>query len=381
MAALPEPLEIGDGLASLAVEEIPTGEGGQVLPGGLCTREPRGRLPVAIIGGTGYVGRLLARRLLSHPTFCLGPIVGSKRSEGFLYQQVWEEKEEALMKNYGGELWRAMPFPPELEGVKVASLESLLKSDCKIAVSCVAPDVGYIEDILTNAGLSVYSMSPYKRSENLTVPEVNPAQIPSAVDKQLFKSPNCVSVGTTLALKAIDDAFGLSKVSVCTFQSLSGRGDAMYPAELVQGNIYPVWNTKEKTEVYIGNEIAALINVPVRDMTVRAHRVGVHIGHFVDVRVKVRAAAPTAFPAPIASPAPPLPPLRLLTDRGGLACLSPIHRPTHRSAHTRPPRCRRCAAPTSSPLSRPSTKPSKPSNPSPTCTGPRCPRCRASRSR
>ena len=71
-----------------------------------------------------------------------------------------------------------------------------------------------------------------------------------------------MSVGTTLALKAIDDAFGLRKCSCCTFQSLSGRGDAMYPAELVQGNIYPVWNTKEKTEVYIGNEIGALVSIP-----------------------------------------------------------------------------------------------------------------------
>lgn len=266
----------------------PMGEGGQVAADGLCTLEPCGRTPVAIIGGTGYVGRLLARRLLSHPTLCLGPIVGSKRSEGMLYQEVWEEKESALMKNYGSQLWSAMPFPPQLGGVKVASLEALLASDVKIAVSCVAPDVGYIEDILVNGGVQVYSISPYKRSENLTVPEVNPAQVPSAVDKALFKSPNCVSVGTTLALKAIDDAFGLAKVSVCTFQSLSGRGDAMYPAELVQGNIYPVWNTKERTEVYIGNEISALVNLGPKQLTVRAHRVGVHIGHFVDVRVKVR---------------------------------------------------------------------------------------------
>lgn len=266
----------------------PLGEGGQVAPNGLCTVEPHGRQSVAIIGGTGYVGRLLARRLLSHPTMCLGFIVGSKRSEGMSYRAVWEEKEAALMQNYGSQLWKAMPFPSGLADVKVASLESVLESDCKIAISCVAPDVGYIEDILTNAGIKVYSISPYKRSENLTVPEVNPAQIPSNVDKLLFKSPNCVSVGTTLALKAIDDAFGLRKVSVCTFQSLSGRGDAMYPAELVQGNIYPVWNTKEKTEVYIGNEICALVNLPLKNLSVRAHRVGVHIGHFVDVRVKVR---------------------------------------------------------------------------------------------
>ena len=277
-------LEIGDPES----DAPPTGEGGQVGADGLCTLEPCGRSAVAIIGGTGYVGRLLARRLLSHPTLCLGPIVGSKRSEGMLYQDVWEEKESALMKNYGSQLWSAMPFPPQLAGVKVASLEALLASDCKIAVSCVAPDVGYIEDILVNGGVKVYSISPYKRSENLTVPEVNPAQIPVAADKALFKSPNCVSVGTTLALKALDDAFGLAKVSVCTFQSLSGRGDAMYPPELVQGNIYPVWNTKERTEVYIGNEICALVNLASSNLTVRAHRVGVHIGHFVDVRCKVR---------------------------------------------------------------------------------------------
>ena len=264
------------------------GEGGQVLRDGESTLERKGRQPVAIIGGTGYVGRLLARRLLNHPTLCLGYVVGSKRSEGQLYQDVWEEKEAALMKNYGNQLWSAMAFPPPLAGIKVASLEAVLESDCKIAISCVAPDVGYIEDILTNGGVKVYSISPYKRSENLTVPEVNPAQIPSAVDKLLFKSPNCVSVGTSLGLKAIDDAFGLMKCSICTFQSLSGRGDAMYPAELVQGNIYPVWNTKEKTEVYIGNEICALVNLQSSDLTVRAHRVGVHIGHFVDVRVKVR---------------------------------------------------------------------------------------------
>lgn len=62
----------------------------------------------------------------------------------------------------------------------------------------------------------------------------------------------------------------------------------MYPTELVQGNVYPLWGTKEKTEVYIGNEIAALIQLDKSDLSVRAHRVGVHIGHFVDVRLRVK---------------------------------------------------------------------------------------------
>ena len=123
---------------SLAAAFGQLAEGGFTAGNGLCSAEPHGRQPVAIIGGTGYVGRLLARRLLSHPTLCLGPIVGSQRSVGLSYQSVWEQKEAALMG-----------FPPELEGLQVASLDELLEGDCELAVSCVAPDVGYIEDILT----------------------------------------------------------------------------------------------------------------------------------------------------------------------------------------------------------------------------------------
>jgi aspartate-semialdehyde dehydrogenase len=238
------------------------GEGGELAEDGLTTTDTRGRKPVAIIGGTGYVGRLLARRLLSHPTFCLGPIVGSSASEGMLYKEVWERKEAALMKNYGSQLWTAMDFPPQLEGVRVSSLEQLRASDCRFAVSCVAPEVGYVEDLLVSSGFKVFSISPYKRMDNLMVLEVNPEQLVRNIDFPLFKSPNCVSVGTSIALKALSDAYGVVEASVCTFQSLSGRGDAMYPRELVQGNVYPVWGTKEHTEQWIHNEVAALPRLP-----------------------------------------------------------------------------------------------------------------------
>ena len=69
-------------------------------------------------------------------------------------------------------------------------------------------------------GIKVFSISPYKRMENLMVLEVNPehltknlekvhicgAKIPVAsavipIPQVLFKSPNCVSVGASLALK------------------------------------------------------------------------------------------------------------------------------------------------------------------------------------
>lgn len=268
--------------------KILVGEGGEIREGGLSTVEPMGRRPVAIVGGTGYVGRLLARRLLSHPTFSLGPIVGSSQSEGLLYKDVWERKEAALKKNYGSQLWTAMDFPPELEGMRVSSLEQLRASECRFVVSCVAPEVGYVEDLLVSSGFKVFSISPYKRMDNLMVLEVNPEQLLRNIEFPLFKSPNCVSVGTSIALKALSDAYGVTEASVCTFQSLSGRGDAMYPRELVQGNVYPVWGTKEHTEQWIHNEVASLLLMAPGTLSVRANRVGVHIGHFIDVRVKVR---------------------------------------------------------------------------------------------
>ena len=49
-----------------------------------------------------------------------------------------------------------------------------------------------------------------------------------------------------------------------------------------------MWGTKEQTEQWIVNEVAALLHMPPGTLSVRAHRVGVHVGHFIDVRVKVR---------------------------------------------------------------------------------------------
>ena len=50
------PTEVGEQLL-----DVPLGEGGAVAADGLCSAAPHGRTPVAIVGGTGYVGRLLAR--------------------------------------------------------------------------------------------------------------------------------------------------------------------------------------------------------------------------------------------------------------------------------------------------------------------------------
>ena len=109
------------------------------------------RIPVGILGGTGLVGRMLARSLTQHPFLSCGPVVGSLRSAGQLFENVWNDKESALEKHYGKELWTGdRDFPPELLGSKVVDVDGLLQiKNCRVVISAVAPRLGFLEDKLT----------------------------------------------------------------------------------------------------------------------------------------------------------------------------------------------------------------------------------------
>ena len=222
------------------------------------------REPVALIGGTGHVGRSVALHPLDHPTFRLGAIVGSAATAGKPFSAVFEKKEEALVEHYGKDLWKPLDFPAELMSARVSSVEEVLElGECKTALSFIAPEHGEVEDTLAAAGVKVFSISPHARfdlANPLSVPEANPEVLREAVARSvedpaaealsLVKSPNCVTCGTVIALKALDDAFGVDEVSVTTFQSLSGRGDAKYPRDVVMGNVYPLHGTVERTGEY-----------------------------------------------------------------------------------------------------------------------------------
>lgn len=284
------------------------------------------RTAVGLLGGTGLVGRLLARALIDHPFLCCGPIVGSPSSAGRPFEDVWRAKEAALTDHYGDQLWEAdKHFPAELSGVVVSGFEGLLASECRVVISTIAPRLGHLEDKLRDAGITVVSISPYKRQEaTLCVLEANHAALRRALSdaqgaaqrvtlaasqaapaaspdtKQsggtnqkparapFVKSPNCVCCGSSVVLQGVAAAFGpLAEVSVTTFQSLSGRGDAKYPAPLVVGNVYPLRNTSEPTEALIAEELKTVLGPSVQRLSVAAYRVPVQRGHLVDLRIKL----------------------------------------------------------------------------------------------
>lgn len=260
---------------------------------------------MGIIGGTGLVGRQLAAHLLTHPVFCLGPVVGSGATMGKMLRDVWEEKEAALSKNYGETIWKPLEFPEGLSDVVVQSQEQLEASNCRYVVSCIAPRFGNIEDELQAKGFGVFSISPHARTDPknpLVVPEANQETMMEAMIKNLeispqtlplFKSPNCVTCGLSVALKAIDEEYGLVGVAVTTFQALSGRGDAKYEPSLVSSNVYPLTGTEENTDAYQKSELMRIFPGMSR-CSVSAHRVPVQDGHFVDLKIQTKKPVPSA---------------------------------------------------------------------------------------
>ena len=143
------------------------------------------------------------------------------KAEVFAAEGVELFNKDAYDAKYGADLWKPMDFPAELMSARVCGVDDVIeRGECRTALSFIAPDHGEIEDRLAAAGIKVFSISPHARfvtSNPLSVPEANPEVLKDAVDKaagegfegdchSLVKSPNCVTCGVVVALKALDAA-------------------------------------------------------------------------------------------------------------------------------------------------------------------------------
>ncbi len=301
-----------------------------ISPLSIVLQNDTARIPVAILGGTGLVGRALAAHLINHPTYRLGVVVGSPQTAGLTFGKIWEQKENELVNHYGKDIWTPMVIPKELIDFPIIAFEQLVdmkKSNKNLStneivqlssmfvLSAIAPRLGWMEDKLIETGFDVFSISPHGRLRKdvpLIVPEVNGPDVALAFSQKrgventetdangnmvnsvserpfgrLVKSPNCVSCGLSVVLAAVKKTFGLKEVSATTFQTLTGRGDDKYPKELVVGNVLPLNSTAEDTNHKIVHEVKRVVGNDF-SVSVTAQRIFAQRGHFVDVRIKTR---------------------------------------------------------------------------------------------
>ena len=95
-----------------------------------------------------------------------------------------------------------------------------------IAIFCAGGDVSreFIPIAARNGCIAVDNSSHFRMDSNvpLVVPEINPEEIKH--HKGIVANPNCSTIQAVIALKPLQDKYGLKRVIYSTYQSVSGAG-------------------------------------------------------------------------------------------------------------------------------------------------------------
>ena len=170
-----------------------------------------------------------------------------------------------------------------------------------------------LEPKFAAAGCAVISnSSAFRMVEDvpLVVPEVNADHL-ALIERQSWRSepsangqpggyivtnPNCSAIGLVLALKPLEERFGIEGLFVTTMQAVSGAGYPGVASLDILGNVVPfIKNEEEKLQEEVGKLLGRLAGgrVELLDAKVSAHcnRVAVEDGHTECVSIKLRTKA------------------------------------------------------------------------------------------
>jgi aspartate-semialdehyde dehydrogenase len=242
------------------------------------------KIPVAVLGATGSVGQRFVQLLADHPWFELAAVTGSDRTVGQPY----------------GEACRwvlAEPMPASARELTVLPSEPASLSYTLVFSALPSHLAQTLEPQFAAVGALVCSnASAYRTADDvpLLLPEVNPEHASLLlVQRQkrgweggIVTNPNCTSAGLTVALKALQAAFGLRRAFVVSLQALSGAG---YPGvaslDAIDNAIPYIGGEEDKVEWEPRKMLGRLQNggVALAEIAISAHtnRVAVSDGHLV----------------------------------------------------------------------------------------------------
>lgn len=245
------------------------------------------RLPVAILGASGYIGQHFARLLADHPDFEARRLVAGERSEGRRLEEVWqlEEAPPAALAD--------MRFAP-------ATPAELARAGVRVAFSALpSGTAGPVESELVRRGISVFSNAADHRLDPtvpLLVPEVNASHLgllgrPRRSRGILVTNANCSTTGLVLPLAPLWAVTRPRSVHVATYQALSGAGYPGVPSLTITDNVVPyIREEEEKIERESARILGRLRGSRVREPAVPflAHcaRVATREGHLEAVTIE-----------------------------------------------------------------------------------------------
>ncbi len=242
------------------------------------------KIPVAVLGATGSVGQKFIELLTSHPWFEITELAASERSANKKYS-------EATKWIMSSELKR------ELADMKIKVCEPNLKS--KLVFSALDASVaGEIEKEFADNGYFVISNAKNHRFDEdvpLLIPEVNHNHLKLIEGKKgaIVTNPNCSTIGLTMAIKPLFDAFGIEQLNVVTMQAVSGGGYPGVPSLDILGNVVPFISGEEekiKTEPLkiLGSLKDNKIEYASFTISAQCNRVPVIDGHLETVQIKFK---------------------------------------------------------------------------------------------
>lgn len=248
------------------------------------------RIPVAVLAATGSVGQRFVQLLDGHPWFEVTALTGSDRSVGQKYGDACHWILPEPMPDWARDM-TVVPTTPEAANVALA-FSALPASIAK-----------EVEPQFARAGVKVCSNASAYRAEAdvpILLPEINPDHT-RLVEVQRLKrgwsgcivtNPNCTSTGMTVALKALQDAFGLSVVFAISMQALSGAGYPGVASMDIIDNVIPNIGGEEDKVEWEPRKMLGRLNgeeIDLADFVISAHtnRVAVIDGHMVCLSIEL----------------------------------------------------------------------------------------------
>jgi aspartate-semialdehyde dehydrogenase len=250
----------------------------------------KNKFQIGILGATGMVGQRFIQLLESHPWFEVGWLAASDRSSGKTYGEAAK--------------WRLdTPLPDRIARMTVAAADP----DGAPKIIFASIDAAFAREMeprFAAAGCAVVSnSSAFRMAPNvpLVIPEVNADHLLMIEDQPWRKesggyivtNSNCTAMGPVLALKPIDDRFGVEQIFATSMQAVSGAGYPGVPSMDILDNVIPyIGNEEEKMEEETLKLLGKLEGHTVRPLAARmsasCNRVAVIDGHTVSVSIKLR---------------------------------------------------------------------------------------------
>jgi aspartate-semialdehyde dehydrogenase len=231
------------------------------------------KIKVAVIGATGAVGQVFMWMLADHPWFTVEYITASAAR---------------VNQQYGASVHWLLPFemphPIRNRTIHEFSIEAMKERGVTIVFSALPASVAAeAEPQLRDAGFFVFSNASamrYHPDVPILIPETNVDTL-RYIEQQgypdtgfVVTNANCVTTGLAMALAPLK-VFGIERMTVCTYQSVSGAGYPGLSSFDITDNCIPyIGGEEEKIE----KEIKKILSFdPIVD--VYSVRVPVMFGH------------------------------------------------------------------------------------------------------